>query len=130
MEVMLFDVDQQDRYGNEFSSLGFLEEDAERISPPAILRPPIPPGTASWGKSGCDATTIEKVCTYTAALVFRYYQSDILQNRELPGFTIFDKTSVMATESDAVLKQVFRDFINGCHILHYHRYVNHEQTNN
>ena len=91
--------------------------------------PLIPPGTASWGSPGCDATTIEKVCTYTAALVFRYYHSDILQTRELPGFTIFDKSSAMATESDAVLKQVFRDFINGCHILHYHRYVSHEQTN-
>jgi len=27
----------------------------------------------------------------------------------------------MASTSDAVLKQVFRDFIDGCHILHYHR---------
>lgn len=27
----------------------------------------------------------------------------------------------MASTDDAVLKQVFRDFINGCHILHYHR---------
>ena len=49
MEVMLFDVDQQDRYGNEFSSLGFLEEDAERISPPAILRPPYPLGQHHGG---------------------------------------------------------------------------------
>lgn len=27
----------------------------------------------------------------------------------------------MASTDDAVLKQTYRDFISGCHILHYHR---------
>lgn len=89
------------------------------------------------GKAASDATTFEEVSLlqldvliYTATLVERHYQGNIFQTGKFPRIPIFDKTSVMATESDAVLKQVFRDFINGCHILHYHRYVSYEQTNN
>jgi hypothetical protein len=76
MEVMLLDVDQQGRYGNEFSSWRMRRVLPHRPFSAPHTRPHTP-----WdnimGKSASDATTFEKVF-FSQLDVLTYYQSNIL----------------------------------------------------